>query len=69
MFKKWAHDLNDDLNDIDFEGNTDHPTCPSCHQEMNFIGHDENGDFPSGDGYWECPNCGFSITEQEVWNS
>jgi len=33
---------------------------------MNFYGHDDNGDFPEGEGYWECSGCGFKITEKEV---
>lgn len=30
----------------------DHPECLCCGSTMNFIGHDGNGDFPSGEGYW-----------------
>ncbi len=27
--------------------------------------YDENGDFEYGEGYWECPDCGFKFTESE----
>ena len=45
--------------------NADHPDCPQCGGTMNFYGHDENGDFEYGEGYWECPDCGFKFTESE----
>ena len=45
--------------------NADHPDCPHCGGTMNFYGHDENGDFEYGEGYWECPDCGFKFTESE----
>jgi ribosomal protein S27AE len=43
--------------------NSDHPECPECGNIMDFYGHDESGDFPYGDGYWKCGNCGFTISE------
>ena len=42
--------------------NTDEPTCPNCVGTMVFYG----GDRDYGDGYWECPDCGFSFTEEDV---
>lgn len=44
----------------------DHPDCPRCGSTMDFYGHDDDGDFPFGEGYWECNNCGFKISEEEV---
>lgn len=45
---------------------SDHPDCPECGGVMDFYGHDEDGDFDYGDGYWECPDCGYSISEDEL---
>ena len=45
---------------------TDHPECYHCGSKMDFYGHDENGDFYFGDGYWECDSCGFKIKEDEL---
>ncbi len=64
---KWKRDLRHAVDepwnsDID----SDHPDCYECQSTMNFYGHDDSGDFPIGEGYWECPNCGFKITESEV---
>ena len=41
---------------------TDHPTCPECGASMNFYG----GDRALGEGYWECPNCNYTFTEEDV---
>lgn len=49
-----------------YEGNSDHPKCPECGNIMDFYGHDDSGDFPYGEGYWECDNCGFKISENEL---
>lgn len=55
-----------------FDGtlDTDHPTCPDCGRKMKFFGHIEIDkkiyDFPAGEGYWECKNCGFKCTEEDV---
>ena len=46
---------------------TDHPTCPECGSTMNFIGHDDDGDFAQGDAYWICNNCGLKVFEGEVY--
>ena len=46
--------------------NSDHPNCPRCNSVMDFYGHDDSGDFPYGEGYWECASCGFKITEAEL---
>lgn len=59
--------LIENLNDP-FGENTDHPNCPNCGAVMNFFGHDEKGDFDYGDGYWECPECGWSFTEDDLEN-
>ena len=46
-------------------GDPDHAKCPHCKQTLSFYGHDDNGDFPLGEGYWECHSCGFKIYEKE----
>ena len=55
---------------IDGSIDTDHPTCPQCGNKMKFYGHSGKGknilDFPIGEGYWECKNCNFKCTENEV---
>ena len=35
----------------DNPGDSDCPDCPYCGGTMNFYGHDDNGDFPLGEGY------------------
>lgn len=47
-------------------GNPDTPECPECGSTMNFHGHDDNGDFAEGDGYWKCSGCGYSFTENDI---
>ena len=54
-------------NPSDNGNDSDHPPCPNCEETMTFYGHDKNGDFALGEGYWECPYCGFSIKEKEVY--
>lgn len=44
------------------EGETDHPICPSCGETMNFHG----GERAAGEGYWDCPGCDFSFTEDDL---
>ena len=44
----------------------DNPPCPDCGSTMSFYGHDDNGDFPIGEGYWLCPSCGKRIGEDEL---
>lgn len=43
-------------------GNPDHPTCPSCGLTMNFHG----GERKLGTGYWDCPGCDFTFTEDDL---
>lgn len=64
IIEKWRDGLIDMLNDPC--ANSDHPECPNCGSIMNFYGHDEKGDFEYGDGYWECPNCHFNMTEDDL---
>lgn len=64
---RWTKNLKEMLsNPWDNLGNPDHPDCPLCGNTMNFYGHDKNGDFPYGEGYWKCSCCGFKITENEL---
>ena len=65
--RRWKRELCDMMdNPWEKKGDSDHPECPRCECTMNFYGHDDNGDFPLGEGYWECPDCGFKITENEL---
>lgn len=65
--RKWKKKLRDALDTPwDYDLNTDHPDCPQCGCTMDFYGHDENGDFPIGEGYWKCNSCGFQISENEL---
>lgn len=45
---------------------TNHPSCPYCSATMDFYDHDDSGDLPSGEGFWKCPDCDFSISEDEL---
>ena len=48
-------------------GDPDHDAkCPECKKHLSFYGHDDCGDFPLGEAYWECPSCGFKIYEKEL---
>jgi C4-type Zn-finger protein len=65
--RKWKSALVDAMmnpgyTDID----TDHPTCPQCGATMDFHGHDENGDFALGEGYWICNSCNYKVKESEL---
>lgn len=63
----WKRNLKKTLHDPwDNPGDSDHPDCPECGNRMNFYGHDGSGDFPLGEGYWECSYCGFKISEDEL---
>lgn len=65
--KMWKRNLKYMIeNPWDAKGNSDHPDCPDCGCTMNFFGHDKNGDFPMGEGYWECPACNYSIREDDL---
>lgn len=68
--EKWKKKLSNDLykNTSYSSANidTDHPRCPECGKKMDFYGHDDDGDFPIGEGYWECSYCGFKIKESEI---
>lgn len=46
------------------QGDTDHPTCPNCNSIMNF--HGGKRDF--GNGYWDCSNCDFTFSEDDLNN-
>ena len=62
MFGKFLKDLARDVYEGHSERDTDHPTCPQCGSQMDFYG----GDLPIGDGHWDCENCGYSFTEDEM---
>ena len=47
---------------VNGESDADSPDCPDCGSTMCFHG----GDLELGDGYWECPDCGYSITEDDL---
>jgi len=61
--RQWKKELKEM---IYYGGESDHSDCPRCGTIMNFYGHDENGDFEYGEGHWDCPSCGFTITENEL---
>lgn len=63
-WKKMLRNAVDYSWDCDID--SDHPPCPRCNNTMNFFGHNDLGDFPLGEGYWECDSCGFKITEDEI---
>lgn len=64
---KWKRELRNAVDEPwDSDIDPDHPECPNCGSEMEFHGHDDNGDFPAGEGYWECENCGFKVSEDEL---
>ena len=54
--KKLAKDVYYDI------GDTDHPQCPVCGAKMTFHG----GALEYGDGYWDCPDCDFTFTEDDL---
>lgn len=65
--RSWKKKISDALYDpFDSSIDTDHPDCPRCGNMMDFYGHDDNGDFPIGEGYWECDSCGFKISEDDI---
>ena len=65
--RSWKKELKNMMNDPwDHSGDSDHPDCPRCGSTMDFYGHDDDGDFPLGEGYWECPSCGFKISENQL---
>ncbi len=45
--------------------NSDHPNCPDCGTKMNFHGEKE-GYTKIGEGFWDCPSCGFKVTENDL---
>lgn len=67
---KFIRDLKNAVeNPYDSDINPDHPKCPICGSIMNFFGHDpdnEDIDWDYGEGYWECPDCGYKVTEDEL---
>ena len=67
IFDKWKRELKETMADPwEAKFDSDHPKCPSCGATMDFYGHDENGDFPYGEGYWKCGSCGYKVTEDEL---
>ena len=66
-FKQYVYDHPEIYLDRDRSGKGF--ICPKCGGTMDFKGHDESGDFPFGEGYWVCSDCGFKITEDELWSS
>lgn len=66
--KQLARELDENITSVNGEGyDTDHPICPECGSTMNFIGHDDNGDFAQGDAYWICNSCGLKVYEGDVY--
>lgn len=59
----WKRELRDKVDNG--WGDPDTPDCPKCGARMKFHGHDKNGDFEYGEGYWKCKNCGYQIYEDE----
>ncbi|MBR3354580.1 MAG: hypothetical protein IKG47_04390 [Oscillospiraceae bacterium] len=63
----WKKNLRKMLDDPSgYSGDSDHPECPICGSTMNFHGEAE-GFTILGEGFWECPDCGKKITENEFW--
>ena len=44
------------------QGNPDHPDCPHCGSTMEFHGGERDLDT----GYWDCPGCDFTFTEDDL---
>ncbi len=65
-YEKFKAQLNYNIHQNDYDNDTDHPLCPDCGSTMNFYGHDNNGDYAYGEGYWECDGCGYKVTENEL---
>lgn len=65
--RSWKNALRKAINDPwDSDTDSDHPSCPKCSGTMDFYGHDDDGDFPYGEGYWECDSCSYKITEKDL---
>lgn len=64
--ERWKEKLRD-MMDNPWDGDSDHPDCPECGCTMNFYGHDDEGDFEIGAGYWECSDCGFTFSESDLY--
>ncbi len=62
MFDNFFKRLARDVYYANTGRDTDHPKCPQCGKRMTFHG----GDLPLGDGYWECNNCCYSFSEDEL---
>lgn len=62
MFENFLKQLARDVYYGDTARDTDHPKCPECGKRMDFYG----GDLPAGEGHWDCDNCGYSFTEDEM---
>ena len=61
---EWKKRLKNAVMYDDEDFSPDNPPCPDCGAKMIFYGHDENGDFPPGEGYWQCPACRFRFSEE-----
>lgn len=62
MFKNFLKKLASDVYWGDTGRDTDHPKSPQCGKRMTFYG----GDLAIGEGHWDCSNCGYSFTEDEM---
>lgn len=60
MFEKFLKKMAKDV--YWGNGEPDHPKCPNCKSTMDFHG----GDLPIGEGYWDCPGCDFSFSEEDL---
>ena len=67
--KRYYYKLYDEMINGTGDYDTDHPDCPRCSSKMKIHGHDENGDFEIGKGYWECSSCRFKFTEDDIYDS
>lgn len=65
--RNWKKELKNAV-DYPWDSNidSDHPACPRCGSSMDFHGHDDSGDFPYGEGYWECSGCDFKVSESDL---
>ena len=63
----WKTALLDAVRNGGGDFNPDHPPCPRCGNEMDFHARDARGEFSSGDGYWECPDCDFRFYEDQLY--
>ena len=62
MFENFLKRLANDVHDGFTGRDNDYPKCPQCGKRMSFTG----GDLSYGEGHWDCDNCGYSFTEDEM---